>query len=83
MWDSTGKIQILSRKLPEQSGRRGRTEVLEEMWRAGSNELVIIVVEENKASLVHFLSTEISQHYETHPRRELVVSGGLKDILKV
>ena len=42
-----------------------------------------IVVEENKASLVHFLSTDISQHYETHPGRELVVSGGFKDILKV
>lgn len=42
-----------------------------------------IVIEENKASLAHFLSTEMSQRYGTHPRRELVVSGGFKEILKV
>ena len=29
------------------------------------------VVEENKASLAHFLSTEMSQRYGTHPGREL------------
>ena len=37
-----------------------------------------IVVEENKASLAHFLSTEMSQRYGTHPGRELVVSGGFR-----
>ncbi|KAK2554918.1 hypothetical protein P5673_023601 [Acropora cervicornis] len=42
-----------------------------------------IVVEENKANLAHFLSTEISQRYGTHPGRELVVSGGFREILKV
>ena len=42
-----------------------------------------IVVEENKASLAHFLSTEMTQRYEAHPRRELVVSGGFNEILKV
>ena len=42
-----------------------------------------IVVEENKASLAHFLSTEMSQRYRTHPGRELVVSGGFREILNV
>ena len=42
-----------------------------------------IVVEENKASLAHFLSTEMSQRYGTHPGRELVVSGGFREILNV
>ena len=42
-----------------------------------------IVVEENKASLAHFISTEMTQRYEAHPRRELVVSGGFNEILKV
>ncbi|KAK2553495.1 hypothetical protein P5673_025258 [Acropora cervicornis] len=42
-----------------------------------------IVVEENKANLAHFLSTEKSQRYGTHPGRELVVSGGFREILKV
>ena len=42
-----------------------------------------IVVEENKASLNHFLSTEMSQRYGTHPGRELVVRGGFREILKV
>lgn len=42
-----------------------------------------IIIEENKASLADFLSTEMSQRYGTHPRRELVVSGGFKEILKV
>ena len=41
------------------------------------------VVEENKASLAHFLSTEMSQRYGTHPQRELVVSGGFREILNV
>lgn len=42
-----------------------------------------IVVEENKGSLAHFLSTEISERYEPHPPRELVVSGGFNAILRV
>lgn len=44
-----------------------------------------IVFEDNKASLTHFLSTEMSQSYNAHPRPELVVNGGfrLNDILKV
>ena len=42
-----------------------------------------IVLEDNKASLAHFLSTEMSQSYNAHPHRELVVSGGFNDILKV
>ena len=29
-----------------------------------------IVIEESKASLAHFLSTEMSQRYGTHPGRE-------------
>ena len=41
------------------------------------------VVEENKASLAHFLSTEMSQRYGTHPGCELVISGGFREILKV
>ena len=42
-----------------------------------------IVVEENKASLAHFLSIEMSQRYGTHPGRELVVSEGFREILNV
>ena len=42
-----------------------------------------IVVEDNKASLTHFLSTEISRSCNAHPRRELVLIGGFSDILKV
>lgn len=44
-----------------------------------------IVFEDNKASLTHSLSTEMSQSYNAHPRPELVVNGGfrLNDILKV
>jgi len=42
-----------------------------------------IVLEDNKASLAHFLSTDRSQSHNAHPRRELVVSGGFIDILKV
>ena len=37
-----------------------------------------ITTEENKRSLTNFVSTEISESYERHPRRELVVSGGFK-----
>jgi hypothetical protein len=33
-----------------------------------------VIIEENKASLAHFLSTSISQSYIPHPRCELVVS---------
>ena len=40
MWFSTDTFQILSRELPEQSGRQERARVLEEMWRAGNNEMV-------------------------------------------
>ena len=42
-----------------------------------------IVVKENKASLAHFLLTEMSQHYGTHPGHELVVSVGFIEILNV
>ncbi|XP_044169787.1 uncharacterized protein LOC122953855 [Acropora millepora] len=35
---------------------------------------------ENKRSLTNFVSTEISESYERHPRRELVVSGGFKEV---
>ena len=42
-----------------------------------------IALEDNKASLAHFLSTEMSQSYIPHPRRELVVSGGFNEMLKV
>lgn len=41
------------------------------------------VKEDNKPSLAHFLSTEISRSYNAHHRRELVLSGGFNDILKV
>lgn len=41
------------------------------------------VKEDNKPSLAHFLSTEISRSYNAHHRRELVLSGGFSDILKV
>ena len=37
-----------------------------------------ITTEENKRSLTDFVSTEISESYELHPRRELVVSGASK-----
>ena len=64
-----------------------RARVLEEMWRAGNNELVtgagLLSLKENKASLAHFLSTEMSQRYGTHPQRELVVSGGFREIVNV
>ena len=39
-----------------------------------------ITTEENKRSLTNFVSTEISESYERHPRRELVVSGGFKEV---
>ena len=42
-----------------------------------------IILEDNKASLAHFLSTEISENYSAPPGRELVISGGFKDALKV
>ena len=38
MWFSSDTFQILSRELPEQSGREERARVIEEMWRAGNNE---------------------------------------------
>ena len=42
-----------------------------------------IIIEDRKASLAHFLSTEISKNYSAPPGRELVISGGFKDTLKV
>ena len=42
-----------------------------------------IILEDNKASLAHFLSTEISESYSAPPGRELVINGGFKDTLKV
>ena len=48
--------------------------VLEEMWRAGNNELV---------TGTGLLSLKISQRYETHLGRKLVVSGGFREILNV
>ena len=43
-----------------------------------------IVVEENKASqIAHFLSAEMSQCWGTHPGRELVASGGFREILNM
>ena len=72
MWFSSDTLQILSRELPEQSGREeSRSEVIRRD--AESREQRIgkwdrfIVVEENKASLADFLSTEMSQRYRTHP----------------
>ena len=38
-----------------------------------------IILEDNKASLAHFLSTEISESYRPPPGRELVINGGFKD----
>ena len=87
MWFSTDTFHILSRELPEQSGRQERAKVLEETWASREQRIGnwdrFIVVEENKASLNHFLSTEMSQRYGTHPGRELVVRGGFREILKV
>lgn len=42
-----------------------------------------IILEDNKASLAHFPSTEISESYSAPPGRELVINGGFKDTLKV
>ena len=42
-----------------------------------------IVIGDNKASLVNFLSVEISKRFTGHPRRQLVLSGGFNDIRKV
>ncbi|CAH3177448.1 unnamed protein product [Porites evermanni] len=42
-----------------------------------------IILEDNKASLAHFLSTEISESYRAPPGRERVINGGFKDTLKV
>ena len=42
-----------------------------------------IILEDNKASLAHFLSTEISESYSMPPGQELVINGGFKDTLKV
>ena len=40
MWFSSDTLQILSRELPEQSGREERARLLQKMRRAGNNELV-------------------------------------------
>ena len=42
-----------------------------------------IILEDNEASLAHFLSTQISESYSAPPGRELVINGGFKDTLKV
>ena len=42
-----------------------------------------IRIDENKASLVLFLCTEMSQMYLRHPKKELVVSAGFTDPMKV
>ena len=42
-----------------------------------------IIIEDKKANLAHFLSTEILENYSAPPGRELVISGGFKDTLKV
>ena len=42
-----------------------------------------IIIEDKKASLAHFLSTEISENYSVPPGRELVIRGCFKDTLKV
>ena len=61
--------------------KRGKSKVIrrdvESEQRIGNWDRFIFV-EANKATLTHFLSTEMSQHYETHPGRELVVSGGFR-----
>ena len=41
-----------------------------------------ITTEENKRSLTNFVSTEISESYERHPRRELVVGHLLEKIFR-
>ena len=42
-----------------------------------------IILEDNKTSLAHFLSTEISESYRAPPGRERVINGGFKDTLTV
>ena len=42
-----------------------------------------IILDDNKASLAHFLSTEISESYSAPSGRELVINGGFKETLKV
>ena len=43
----------------------------------------LIILEDNKASLARFVSTEISESYSASPGRELVINGGFKETLKV
>lgn len=43
----------------------------------------VIILEDNKVSLVYFFSIEISESYSAFFGRELVINGGFKDILKV
>ena len=65
-----GKSKVIKRDVENREQRIGN-------WNR------FIVVEENKASHAHFLSTEMSQRYGTHPGRERVVSGGFREILDV
>ena len=69
-------------KSKEKKGTRIRRNVDNRDQRIGNWERFIIL-EDNKASLAHFLSTEISESYSAPPGRELVINGGFKDTLKV
>ena len=64
-----GKSKVIERDVENRAHRIGNWDRL-------------IVVEENKTRLAHFLSTEISR-YGTHPGHERVVSGGFREILNV
>ena len=66
----TGKSKGIRRDVESREQRNGNRDRL-------------IVVDEKKARLAHFLLTEMSQRKGTHPGRELVVSGGFIEILKV
>ena len=66
----TGKSKVIKRDVENREQRIG-------------NRKRFIVVEEHKASLAHFLSTEMSQRYGTPPGRERVVSRGFREILDV
>ena len=61
----------------ETSARRRRAQGLGAMWER------FIILEDNKASLAHYLSTEILESYSTPPGWELAINGGFKDTLKV
>ena len=40
-----------------------------------------IILEDNKANLAHFLSTEISESYSAPPGRELVINGDTEGVV--